>query len=214
MNPDELRQVWQAQAARSRLVIDADRLLAEVRRNDRWFAATIFWRDAREVAVSLLLVPVWVVMGVAAGLPWTWYLTIPALLWIAGFMLVDRLRHHRRAPEPGEPLVVCVEHSLVHVEHQIWLLRNVFWWYLLPFTISMLAFVGHVAWRDYSAGRFGALPLVNAVVVVAVVAAVFAGIYWLNQLAVTTTLETRRQELQALLASLREAQADTGELAE
>ena len=35
MDPDPLKQAWQAQAGQSRLVVDAERILAEVRRNQR-----------------------------------------------------------------------------------------------------------------------------------------------------------------------------------
>src|SRR6476660_6402768 len=109
MDPDPLKQAWQAQAGQSRLVVDAERILAEVRRNQRLLTAALFWRDVREVGVSLLLVPLWVYLGIALSLPWMWYFTVPALLWIAGFLLADRLRHSRRLPEPGEPLLQCVE---------------------------------------------------------------------------------------------------------
>ena len=64
----------------------------------------MFWRDLREVSVALLLVPLWLYLGVKNSSPWTWYLTVPALLWVAGYMLVDRIRHTRQPPEPGEPL--------------------------------------------------------------------------------------------------------------
>ena len=97
MNPDPLQQAWHSQAVQTRLTIDADLLLKEVQRNQQTFTALIFWRDVREVGVSLLLIPVWVYMGVRMSLPWTWYLTIPALVWIAGFMLLDRIRQKRRS---------------------------------------------------------------------------------------------------------------------
>ena len=106
----------------------------------------IFWRDLREIGVSLVMVPVWFYLIAKHSLPWTAYLMVPALLWVAGFMLVDRWRHKRRRPEPGEPLGQRVASSLAQVEHQIWLLRNVVWWYLLPPGLAMLAFFGQIAW--------------------------------------------------------------------
>jgi CubicO group peptidase (beta-lactamase class C family) len=85
------------------------------------------------------------------------------------------------------------------VEHQIWLLRNVFWWYLLPFTISILAFFADVtiqhskSWIEALGGGgslFGFLL------------ALYCFIDYINQSAVRSQLEPRRQELLALLASL------------
>jgi hypothetical protein len=150
MNPDSLKEAWQAQTSHTRLTIDADLLLKEVRRNQSAFTAIIFWRDVREVGVSLLMVPVWFYLGAKHSLPWTWYLGVPALVWIAGFMLVDRMRHQPHAVAPGESLSRRVAASLAQVEHQIWLLRNVFWWYLLPPGLAVLAFFGKCAWQARS----------------------------------------------------------------
>jgi hypothetical protein len=201
MNPDDFKQAWQTQTAQTRLTIDADLLLQEVRRNQRYFAAMIFWRDVREVGAALVMVPLWFYLGVQLSLPWTWYLTVPALVWIAGFMLADRMRHKRQPPEPGEPLRQRVESSLAQVEHQIWLLRNVFWWYLLPPALSILAFFGQIAWEL----REGGWPMALVIAGLAAIAvSILVYIYSLNQKAVRSELEPRRQELEALLMSLKD----------
>src|SRR5207245_1063298 len=101
--------------------------------------------------------------------------------------------------EPGEPLLESVQESLTQVEHQIWLLRNVFWWYLLPFTISLLAFFTHVAWLTFDKW-LAALGFATFLVVFDLAIDYF--IYRLNQNAVRTQLEPQRRELLALLASL------------
>jgi hypothetical protein len=201
MNPDDLRATWKTQSSQTHLAIDTELLLQEVRRNQRSFAATIFWRDVREVGVALVLVPVWIFLGIRLSLPWTWYSIIPALLWAAGFMLVDRRRHNRQTPDPGEPLRCHVEHSLAQMTHQIWLLKNVFWWYLLPLAVPMLAFLGQVGWNTRSKGWSAAFAMTF---VVAIVVTVLVFVYWINQYAVRNDLEPRRQELQALLASLKD----------
>ena len=63
MNPDDIKQAWKTQGSGARLAVDAELVLQEVRRNQRAFAATIFWRDVREVGVALLMVPLWLGMG-------------------------------------------------------------------------------------------------------------------------------------------------------
>lgn len=201
MNPDNLRETWKTQSSQTRLAIDAELLLQEVRRNQRSFARTIFWRDVREVGVALALVPPWIYLGIRLTLPWAWYSIIPALLWAAGFMLVDRKRHNREPPDPGEPLRRHVEHSLAQIMHQIWLLKNVFWWYLLPLVVPMLAFLGQVAWNTRSKGWSAAFAMTF---MVAVVATVLVFVYWINQYAVRNDLEPRRRELEALLTSLED----------
>jgi hypothetical protein len=201
MDPDRLQQAWQSPAAHLRLSIDADLLLTEVRRNQQHFAAVVFWRDVREVGVGLALVPVWLWMGVQLALPWSWFLMVPVLVWIAGFLLIDRLRHSRRPPDAGQSLRHRLESSLAQVEHQIWLLQNVLWWYLLPPALAMLAFFGHLAWLMRSAGWLAALVTAGLVLVAFLV---LAAIYRLNQHAVRTSLQPRRQELLALVAALQD----------
>jgi hypothetical protein len=200
MNPEDYKQAWQSQSP-GRLTINSELLQKEVRRNQRLFAAIIFWRDVREVGVAVLLVPVWLYMGAKLHLPWAWYLMVPALVWVAGFMVADRMRNKLHQPGPGEPLRQSVESSLAQVTHQIWLLRNVLWWYLLPFTVPALAFFGQVAWLVRSGGWPAALIFAQAITVAV---AILVAVYRLNQHAVRRELEPRRQELEVLLANLKE----------
>jgi len=201
MNPEQYRQAWKAQSSQTRLAIDAELLLDELRRQEKSLRSMLFWRDVREVGTALLLVPVWLYLGVRQSSPWTWYLMVPALLWVAAYMLVDRMRHTRRPPDAGEPLRHRVESSLAQVEHQIGLLRNVLWWYLLPLAFSCLAFIGQVTWQVRAGGWSVALA---GSIMVALVAVLFFGVYWLNQYAVRHNLEPRRRELESLLISLND----------
>lgn len=202
MEPDKYQQAWQAHTAQTRVTVDADLLLEVVQRSQRNFRAVIFWRDFREVGIALLLLPVWVYLGVVTASPWTWYLTMPVLVWMAGFMLVYRMRHPQKPSEPDEPLLQCVENSLTEVEDQIWLLRNIFWWYLLPPFLSISVFFVHVGWLVAPAGRW-----LEALVSEVMLAVVYGAIYFLNQYAVHKQLEPRRQELLTLLARLRDETA-------
>jgi hypothetical protein len=200
MGPDKYQQAWQAQSAQARVTVDASLLLKEVERSQRNFRAMIFWRDFREVAVALLMLPLWFYLGYRLSLPWSWYLSVLAMIWGGGFILMDRRRHPQKPSEPDRPLLESVKESLTQLEHQIWLLRNVFWWYLLPFTISILAFFAHVAWSLRSAGWLEAL--IFFVLLAGISFAMNAFIYYLNQSAVRVALEPRRKELLTLLASL------------
>jgi hypothetical protein len=202
VSPDDLSPAWQGQP---RPAMDAEKLLAEVHRDHRRFAATLFWRDVREVGVSLLMVPLWFYLGTKLALPGTWYLMVPILLWYAGFFLVDHLRHPRRPPDPGQPLVQCVQESLAQIEHQIWLLRNVGWWGFLPFGVPAMVFVGHVGWLSRARGWEAVIFTAG---VGAVVGLCLVWGCWLNQAAVRDVLEPRRRELEVLLAGLKDSPPD------
>jgi hypothetical protein len=200
MPGDPLQAAWQSQPDPP---ADADGLVREVHQRHQQFATMIFLRDVREVGVSLVLLPVWVAMGVGLGLPWSWYLVIPGFLWIAAFMTIDRMRQKRRRAGPGDSLVRGVESALADVEHQIWLLRNVFWWYQLPVGVPIMAFFAHTFWQ---LSRGGVAEMIMAFlatsVVTAFVGAVNVWIYRINQKAVRSALEPRRQELAAMLRGL------------
>ena len=202
MDPEKLQtNLAGAQLSQPRLTADAAPILEKIRRDQKNLTATLFWRDVREVGTSLLLFPVWLFMGITLRLPWTWYLTVPALMWIAGYLLVDRMRHKRRPPELDESLRHCVECSLAEVEHQIKLLRGVLWWYLMPIAIAMMAFFVHVAWEGRAGGWWMAIALA---MVVAIGTSVLGFAYWLNQYAVRSNLVPQREELQMLLSSLKD----------
>ncbi len=199
VEPDKYQQAWKAQASQTRVTVDDDLLQKAVRHSRGSFRALIFWRDVREVGVGLVMIPVWFYIGIVAPLPWTWWLTVPALVWMSGFMLVYRRRHMSQPSEPDEPLLSCVQNSLAELEAQIWLLRNIFWWYLLPPSMSMSAFFVHIAWRL----RGGWLTVLGSVVVLEGTLAVTYGVlYFVNQYVVRSQLEPQRQELLRLLASL------------
>lgn len=199
MDPDKYQQAWQANAAQTNITINSDLLFKEVQRSRQNFLSVIFRRDLVEVGIALLLLPYWFYQGIRSSLPWTWYLTVPALVWVAGFILIDRKRHPQATCQPGESLRQCVWESLAQVEHQIWLLRNVFWWYLLPFSISVMAFFVHVAWL--SSNRWWEF-LAGVLFLGLFLLVVYGAIYLMNQRAVREQLEPRRRELLTLLASL------------
>lgn len=199
MDPDKYQQAWRADATRVRVAVDEELLSQEVQRSERQLRSTVFWRDFGEVATSLSLIPVWLALGIYLSLPWTWYLTVLALIWVAGFIVFDRRRHPQRPSAPGKPLLYHVKESLTQVEHQIWLLRNVGWWYLLPFGLSLMAFFVHVTWDTLGVWW---QALLGATFPGLFVFLLYSWIYRLNQRAVREQLEPRRQDLLKFIARL------------
>jgi hypothetical protein len=119
-------------------------------------------------------------------------------------MVVDRISQRRRRPELTESLAGCIESSLAHVVHQIWLVKNVFWWAILPANIGFAIFFGYLAW--------GTTHEVVGMVLVIVLLTIFGcfafcilvttAIYYLNQYGVRKELNPRKAELEQLLNSL------------
>lgn len=206
MSPDDYQHAWKAHTSRTHVTVDADALLKDVQRSQESFRTTIFWRDVREAGTSLLLIPVWVLMGVTLSQPWTWYLIMPSFVWVFGFILVDRKRQRKRASDSGESLLQCAQQSLKEVEHQIWLLRHVGWWYLAPFGIPLLIYFCHVSWITSPTWPIAAVFAAGFCTFVLVL---YGFIYYVNQVAVRNTLEPQRQELLALITNLSGETTDT-----
>lgn len=200
MDNDPLQEAWRHQNSRP-VTIDEDTLLSLVKRNHRDFRAVLLRRDALEIGIALILTVVFAGVGVSSA-NWSWFVLAGGCLFVALFMLVDRHRQNRKSASPGETLVAWVEGARLDVEHQIWLLRNVFWWYLLPFLLGMGVVFGHDAWRAIRGGS--SLLSVAALLSgpVAFVGLLYFGIYLLNQYAVRADLKPRLEELQQLADGL------------
>src|ERR1019366_5328019 len=196
MNFEDLQKAWQSQDASAKVTINADVLLKEVRRNQQHFRATIFWRDVREVGVAAFMT--WLFLHWAIrDREWSLYLLAFACCGVGIFMLADRWLQRKKRSLTNDSVRSCVEASLIQVSHQIWLLKNVSWWYLLPIQIGLAALIGSVAWQARSAG----LAVIMGLAAFALVCGLLGwGVYHLNQIAVRKSLEPRRQELETLLS--------------
>lgn len=199
MKFEDLQKAWQSQPAATRVTIDSELLLQEVRRNQRQFRATIFWRDAREVGVSFLLTWYFIRRGWPTN-DWTDCLVGLTCFGVGTFMLLDRFLQRRKTTGAQDSLVASLESSLQQVNHQIWLLKNVFWWYLLPLSGAIGISVVVSCWEV----RHQASQLIFWGCYIIGCALLDWFLYWLNQIAVKNTLEPRRRELEALLAEINQ----------
>ncbi|MEQ9454961.1 MAG: hypothetical protein RLN76_10270 [Phycisphaeraceae bacterium] len=201
MERDPLQEAWRAHGSEMRVTADQEVLLREVRRNQRYLDAMLRARDYREVVVGLLLIPVWFGMTLLLDETlWTWYLGIPGFLWLVVFMLVFRLRYGKSRVQADDALVDQVKEALRQVEDQMWLLRHVLWWYILPLLVPMLVWLVHLGWAMSDSGVIETVVFTVMMLVFLVGLNVF--VYWLNQRVVRSELAPRRDELVALLESL------------
>ncbi len=200
MSFDELQAAWQAQSHGPRVTLDTDVLLKEVRRNQRQFETTIFWRDLREIVVAAGLT-VFFLYGATRKGDLSLYLLAAGCFFVGTFMLVDRWIQRRHKPATDDPLQACIQASLGEVNHQIWLLRNILWWYILPIAVGLGSAVVSMMWGVRDIGW----PAYLMVSLYAVLCGLVCwGVYWLNMLAVKRHLGPRREELEGLLESLKQ----------
>lgn len=201
MNLDEFQSSWRSQDVANKVSINADALLNEVRHRQHSFRRTIFWRDVREIGVAALQVPMFIFGGLHVH--WTLHLGAFGCFVVAAFMLLDRRRQKKKKRNTRTDLhgslKACALTSLEEVSHQIWLLKNVHWWYLLPLGLPMLIFFG---WSTLNPPGHLLFKVFSLVLLVGFVGLLYLGIYWLNQSAVKKSLEPRRLELENLLNEL------------
>jgi len=187
-----------------RITIDPALLLSIVKRNKRDLESAVFRRDFREAAIAVILATIFFCFGLHGG--WPLFLLGVMCLFVAGYLVCDRMRQRRKRRDIHDTLRGTVESSLHQVTHQIWLLRNVFWWYLLPFSIGLVALIGSAYWdtiKNYDPG-YAPITLLFLGIYAASVVLLYWGIYHLNQWAVRKELLPRKRELENLLKSLAE----------
>jgi len=200
MEHDALQQTWRSQNSQQ-TTVDVESLLSLVKRNHCDFRSRIVARDVTEIGTALFLTVLFATYGEFSAV-WSWLVLAAGCLFVAVFMLVDRHRQKRMSASRSETLAEWLEKSRLDIEHQIWLLRNVFWWYLLPPLVGMTAVFVHRVWLEPGTGP--ALFIVTATFsgAIAIVGIVFYGVYLLNQRAVREELRPRLEELQSLAESL------------
>ena len=194
MNFEDLQKSWQSQDAAKKISINADVLLNEVRRNQQNFRRMIFLRDVREVGIAALLVPVFIYGGWKTH--WTLYLSAFACFVVGADMVLDRLQQGKKTPDLHGSLKDCAATSLAEVCHQIWLLKNILWNYILPLSVPVLLFF---CWCTWSMPASVTVRILFLLFLVGFSLLVDVCVYWLNQFAVRKGLEPRRQELEKLL---------------
>ena len=162
----------------------------------------IFWRDVREVLASLVVAGVFGNFGwqahQAGAVSWPAWTAAAAAAGVGIYFLIDRWIMRRRAAPQGEDLRTELQRSIEEVEHQIWLLRNVAWWYLVPLALGPLLIAVQITFYGPEDA-----PLWSKIMVWAIIIGTTGWfdkwIWQLNQNAVRDDLEPRRQNLQAQL---------------
>lgn len=198
--PDSLQQAWQTQSAQTKVSIDADVLLKVVQRDQHSFRAVVRSSDYWGIGIAILMIPVWIYMGISDAVPWTWYLTVPVLVWWVAFPIVYRMRHPLMPAPSDESLVHCVERSLSEIDDHVWYHSKSFRWSASPLFVSIITFAVHSAWLRSDDW----LDLLSNMDSVVFFLAFFSFLFVAIEKCGCRKYEPRRQELLTLLNSLQD----------
>jgi hypothetical protein len=200
---DKLQRAWQCQHASLKLPISADPgvLLKEVRQNQQRWRTINLWDAILEIGGGFLGALYFSYLGLRHAhwtpfmLPdWDFLLVAFACAGMGSFRLINCVIQRRKQTTATDPLKACIEASLREVKHDIWLQWNAFWWCWLPFTTAFAVSFCYASLRLHTVKFFAFLVLF-------VIPLAWWG-YRLSRFTLRKVLEPRRQELEALLASL------------
>jgi len=180
---EEWGRMWQARMASAE---DPERVARTIMAQVWRFDQTLFWRNAREYAGGIVLLVVFLGQLVLGND------RIGALVGIGsvGFV-IGYLWWKHRGLQPLDPAADVIAYRaalLARVDDQIRLLRSVTYWYLLPLFLPTLWQAVHVWQKSPWA----------AVVSLAVVAALFAWVRWLNVIGGVGALLATRANVEAM----------------
>lgn len=187
---DELRELWQSDSGTGG--IHPSELLRQLEQRTRSFDRTIRFRDLREAAAGLFITVLYLWFAVHAGST----LNRVADVWLSacGVWIVFFLRRYSkisRKPAPEQPLNVYRQELLHRYDRQIRLLKGAKYWYVLPLWLGLL--LGAVAYLVDGGDQTGFLLMV------VLVTALNAGVWWLNEGPGVRYLQRKRHELASLI---------------
>ena len=198
MKTEELSNCWRNQKINTPLNPEAQ--LKEARKRAAKFRKTILMRDGREIIACLFVAFVFIYSALSQPLLAAIgsYFVAFISVGVGVFFLVDRLREPSKYQVPEEKPLTELKASLDAVEHQIWLLQKVSWWYLGPFAIGL------TAW-SVMLGLSAPLPAwVFILMALFIVGPVFYGIARLNQKTVINSLIPERDDIKRLIRQWEE----------
>jgi hypothetical protein len=196
--PDELEQLWKTQPADA--AMKGEEMRSIILKRTETFDRKIRWRNLRETiaAVAIAVFFTYIAWGQRNGLQRAGsFILVASALWIIYY--IWRHGSDPADPNPDQTLAGYQRALVRRCEHQIRLLRNVKFWYLLPFYVGLLtgsvgmlkerAASGPLTWLDAIGPIFYTL--------------VFAGVWWLNEVYAVRKLQRMRTKL---MSNMEEAE--------
>lgn len=198
MQRDNLQLQWQACSDSESYSIDIKSLTEDICRRNLAFERDLWKRDLNEFGASVLVAIFFSGIGFWME-AWTLYMCAAGGLFVGVFLFASRWHQRKTRPSNDASLKSYAEGYLHQVRYQTWLLKNIFWWYLLPLLPGIGLFLGSLL---ASSPDWFAAESIVVIVVAMFCMAVFVYTYRLNKAAVEVELTPIRSELEQLLSSL------------
>ena len=202
MNLDELQQAWKSQDTRT--TVHAVLLLESMRKKQRRHQRSIWLRNLREGWLTILAAVYFTVFtesDVESKLQlWPFYIAMAILFGIGVFRVIDNHRQQRRTLQYRDSTLSFIECSILDINHRVWLLENIAWWWILPVAFGGLLIVAQVLLLAGLQDPAVHWMLARGVGIGCVILGI---IYWGNRWTARKYWLPRKVELEAIANSLR-----------
>lgn len=200
MTYDDIENLWRDGNNRQRQIqISEDILMVEIKNGQEEFNKKVFWRDARELIATGIVIIWFIFIGIKTNTVWP-FLLVAGGVWIGSYIVYKRLKAKKSVPV-NNTLVRTVEESIKDVQKQIKMLDTVLYWYLLPlvpgFMLQNISF-----WSTTDLAK--TFNIVIGVALLVFYVAVFVSAYYLNKHYAKKKLQVREKELQELKLAFTE----------
>ena len=196
MNLDDLKSAWKKQQDQLNGE-HVDDLAKLVRSKGRWLDKTLLRRDLVESVVAVLVIFVFGRTFFSATLLGKIGVALIILAAIEIIVVLNVTRAWRPTRKHDSSLGDFTKERIGQVNRQIFLLRNINWWYSGPILLGCALI------------SFGSDPLRSALIQCVFLLLFGWFIYWLNQRAVRTQLLPLRTELTAALDTFHSLNGDS-----
>lgn len=189
---DELRDLWCSQPPWGDM--KGEEIMAAVQKRIARFDRMIAVRNLAECIAAGLVVAFFGWLGLRTHdslMQAGFFIVAAGAAWIIYYLA----RHGQVSvsPDPNQCLPNYIRALIERYDHQIYLLKNVKYWYLLPMFVGLL--ITSVAlYREHP----GAIPFWSALIMPAIYTAVFVGVWWLNEVVAVGRLRQERARLFSL----------------
>lgn len=185
MEEKELMKLWKQHDESTTIVIDQELLQTEVENRVVRLNKLLAKRNAREIAVALIMIPIGLILGIVMPDPFVktgCLLIVPYSLLV--IYMLRKTQNAKAEPDTALAQKDFLQLSLRYINKEIRLLNTVLYWYIMPAAIS----AGLVLW-----GISETLP--KLIVSYIILAGMMLFIYILNKRAVKEELEPHKKSI-------------------
>lgn len=203
MNLEELKDVWQSQNTRN--TVHAVLLLEAIRRKTRHYNRVLVIRNFREgwgtIIAALLLIFNTTSDAESQLQLLPWYSAMAILFGIGLYRVIDNTMQKKKTSLNNDSVTSFIISSLSEIEHRIWLLTNIFWWWVLPILVGCALIVFQII---LLVGLQDPVSMVRKLSVgVGIGVVVVCAVYWGNLWTARKYWLPRKAELEEIYKSLQ-----------